>query len=175
MSDERTTAFQERDTGPLPALPPATRRALPTQALLLGALAALGIGAIIYLAWPADPLRDPRPAAVVQAFSAAIAARDVTQMLSYVEPTVFRREIGPELRAYIEYLDSAQFDDSSYTLVDNDGQRAHVRWKAKLHYQLNLGSQVTSGVQPIDTLVELVKIGDDWYLRDINLPEHVTR
>ena len=60
--------------------------------------------------------------------------------LSYVEPTIFRREISPEVRAYVEYLKQVRFTNARYTLIDSDGERAHVRWSATMAYTLDLGS-----------------------------------
>jgi hypothetical protein len=120
---------------------------------------------------PTDPLSDPRPVEVVQGFAAALEARDASKMLSYVEPTIFRREISPEIRAYVEYLKEVRFTNASYTLIDSDGERAHVRWSANMAYTLDLGSETKSGTRPIDTTFELTKFEGTWYLRSAVLPK----
>jgi hypothetical protein len=165
MTQEPTTAERKRDTQPLtppPELlaPSPDRRARPPGpwrwAILIAGLALLAIVAFL-LTRPADPLSDPRPVEVVQGFAAALEARDASKMLSYVEPTIFRREISPEIRAYAEYLKEVRFTNARYTLIDNDGERAHVRWTATMVYTLDLGSQTKSGERPIDTTFELIK------------------
>ena len=126
---------------------------------------------VFLLTRPSDPLSDSRPVGVVQGFAAALEARDVSKMLSYVEPTIFRREISPEIRAYVEYLKEVRFTDASYTLIDSNGERAHVRWSATMAYTLDLGSQTKSGTRPIDTTFELTKFEGTWYLRSAVLPK----
>jgi len=179
MAQEPTTAEHKRDTQPL-TLPPelpaprAARRARmpgPWRWAILVAGIALVASVIFLLTRPADPLSDTRPVEVVQGFAAAIEARDASKMLSYVEPTIFRREISPEIRAYVEYLKEVRFTNVSYTLLDSDGERAHVRWNATMVYTLDLGSQTKSGERPIDTTFELTKFEGTWYLRSAVLPK----
>ena len=179
MSQDQTTAEPKRDTQPLtmpPELlaPSADRRASvpgPWRWAILAVGVALIAGVVLVLTRPTDPLSDPRPVEVVQGFAAAIEARDATKMLSYVEPTIFRREISPEIRSYVEYLKEVRFTDASYTLIDNNGERAHVRWNATMEYTLDLGSQTKSGTRPIDTTFELTKFEGTWYLRSAVLPK----
>ena len=64
-----------------------------------------------------------------------------------------------------------RFTDVSYTLIDSDGERAHVRWSANMAYTLDLGSQTKSGTRPIDTTFELTKFEGTWYLRSAVLPK----
>jgi hypothetical protein len=179
MSQEPTTAERKRDTQPLTPppdliVPSPDRRARPPGpwrwAMLAAGLALLAIVAFL-LTRPADPLSDSRPVEVVQGFAAALEARDASKMLSYVEPTIFRREISPEIRAYVEYLKEVRFTNARYTLLDNDGTRAHVRWTATMAYTLDLGSQTKSGERPIDTTFELTKFEGTWYLRSAVLPK----
>jgi hypothetical protein len=179
MSQEQTTAERKRDTQPL-TLPPellapaADRRPRPPSpwrwAILVAGIALLAT-VIFLLTRPADPLTDTRPVEVVQGFASAIEARDASKMLSYVEPTIFRREISPEIRAYVEYLKDVRFTDARYTLLDSDGERAHVRWSATMAYTLDLGSQTKSGQRAIDTTFELTKFEGTWYLRSAVLPK----
>jgi hypothetical protein len=143
----------------------------PWRWAILVAGIALIASVVFLLTRPADPLTDTRPVEVVQGFAAALEARDASKMLSYVEPTVFRREISPEVRAYVEYLKDVRFTDARYTLLDSDGERAHVRWTANMAYTLDLGSQTKSGTRPIDTTFELTKFEGAWYLRSAVLPK----
>ena len=179
MSQDQTTTERKRDTQPLtmpPELlaPSADRRArVPGPwrwAILVASIALIG-GVVFVLTRPADPLSDTRPVEVVQGFASALEARDADKMLSYVEPTIFRREISPEIRAYVEYLKDVRFTDARYTLVDSDGERAHVRWIATMAYTLDLGSQTKSGERPIDTTFELTNFEGTWYLRSAVLPK----
>jgi hypothetical protein len=140
--------------------------------LAIAALAAVTlIIGVIYLTRPPDPMQDQRPVEVVQLFVAAIEARDVTEMLRYVEPTMIRREISPEVRAYMEYAETIRFENPGFTLLDNNGRLAHVRLTANLHYRVNLGSTVKAGTQPVDTTVELTRLEGAWYLRGVRLPQ----
>jgi len=179
MSQEPTTAERKRDTQPLtlppePLAPSADRRPRVPSAWRWAILAVgivLVVGVVIVLTRPIDPMSDTRPVEVVQSFAKAIEARDASAMLSYVEPTIFRREISPEIRAYVEYLKEVRFTDARYTLIDSDGERAHVRWSATMAYTLDLGSQTKSGERPIDTTFELTKFEGTWYLRSAVLPK----
>ena len=179
MSQDQTTTERKRDTQPLtmpPELlaPSVDRRArMPSAwrwAILVAGITLIA-GVVFVLTRPADPLSDTRPVEVVQGFAAALEARDASKMLSYVEPTIFRREISPEIRAYVEYLKEVHFTDARYTLLDSDGARAHVRWNATMAYTLDLGSQTKSGERPIDTTFELTKFEGTWYLRSAVLPK----
>jgi hypothetical protein len=139
---------------------------------LAGAIAALLIaGLAISITRPADPLADQRPVEVVRGFAAAIEAKDASRMLSYALPTDAKKELGPEVRAYLEYVDSISFSDARYTLLDNDGERAHVRWTSTMHYQLNFGSEIKSGDRAIDTVYELTKFEGGWYLSSVTPPQ----
>jgi len=178
MSQEPTTAERKRDTQPLtpPELPAPREQRRPRvpgpwRWAILAAGIALLASVVFLLTRPADPLSDARPVEVVQGFAAALEARDASKMLSYVEPTIFRREISPEIRAYDEYLKDVRFTDARYTLLDSDGERAHVRWVATMAYTLDLGSQTKSGERPIDTTFELTKFEGTWYLRSAVLPK----
>ena len=122
--------------------------------------------ALFLLTRPADPLSDPRPVEVVRGFAAALEAKDADKLLAAIEPTVFRREISPEIRSYVEYLQEVRFDNARYELLDSDGERA-----ATMHYTLDLGDETKAGQQPIDTTFELSKIEGTWYLHSAKLPE----
>ena len=177
MTREPSTAERKPDTGPL-APPPTqasaavgdrrTRRPGPWRWVVLAVVAALIVGAVVYFTRPADPRADQRPIEVVKGFVAAVEARDATKMLSYVEPTIARREIGPEVRAYVEYIEKISFGSPRYELLDNDGDLAHVRLTATMDYQVRgLGG----GQKAVDTTFELRKIEGAWYLHSVKLPE----
>jgi hypothetical protein len=167
---------QKADTGPL-ALPPVAPGDLPPRRrpLWVWAFAALAavvlIGVVVYATRQPDPLSDPRPIEVVKGFVAALEAKDASKALAFVVPTEIKKEIGPEVRAYLEYVDTLNFSDTNYQLVDNDGERAHVRWTATMHYKLNFGSEVKSGDKPVDTVYELIKFENAWYLQSVAPPE----
>jgi hypothetical protein len=179
MSRDPATAQRKPDTGPLtpppaPLRPSGDRRARPPSpwrwAIVAAVLVPL-IGAFFFFTRRPYPMSDQRPVEVVRGFAAAVEARDASKMLSYVEPTVFKREIGPEIRAYIEYIKEIRFDGARYELLDNDGDIAHVRWSGTMRYQIDFGSEVKSGDKPFDTTFELIKIEGAWYLRSVRLPE----
>lgn len=163
----------QRDTGPLPPLPPGAAparqalwfRLLPAIVLLLLA------GAAVWLIQRANAGRDQRPAEVVRAFAQAIEARDADAMLAQLEPTIFRREIGPEIRSYVEYIERVTFSDSNYRVVDNTGDTAHVRWTATMQYQLR---DLGAGSRPIDSVFELTLIENRWYIQAVDLPAPTT-
>jgi hypothetical protein len=172
----REATEQKADTGPL-TLPPVAPGARTARRPLLwiwaaaALVAALAIGAALYLTRQPDPLSDPRPVEVVKGFVAALEAKDATQALAFVVPTDIKKEIGPEVRAYLEYVESLSFSDANYQLVDSDGERAHVRWTATMHYKLNFGSEIKSGDKPVDTVYELIKFEGAWYLQSVAPPE----
>lgn len=165
---------RKSDTGPLSLPPEPLMPARPTfwrgpgRWIILAVVVAIIAGVVVLLTRPADPRSDQRPVEVVQGFAAAVAAKDPTKMLSYVEPTIARREIGPEVRAYVEYIDTISFENARYEMVDNDGDMAHVRWTAQMHYQLH---ELGGGQKDIDTTFELHKIEGAWYLHSVQLPK----
>ena len=167
---------QKADTGPL-TLPPVipgeqlARRPPIWLWAVAGVAAVLLVAAVVYFTRAPDPMSDTRPVEIVQGFVGAFESKDASKMLSFVVPTDMKREIGPELRAYLEYIEAVSFSDPAYTLVDNDGQTARVRWTATMHYKLNLGDETKSGDKPIDTVFELTKIEGAWYLQNAQLPE----
>jgi hypothetical protein len=172
----REATEQKADTGPL-TLPPVAPGALPARRsrpwiwAVAALAAALVVGAAIYFTRQPDPLSDPRPVEVVKGFVAALEAKDASGALAFVVPTDIKREIGPEVRAYLEYVESLSFSDANYQLLDSDGERAHVRWTATMHYKLNFGSEVKSGDKPVDTVYELIKFEGAWYLQGVTPPE----
>jgi hypothetical protein len=176
MANDQATTEKKAGTGPLPQLPtapsapPNRRSAGPWPWVAGGAALALAAVALVLLR-PPDPMADPRPVEVVQGFIAAVEARDATTMLSYVEPTVAKRQIGPEVRAYVEYIREIRFDDARYELLTSDGQRARVRLTATMRYTLDFGEgEARSGEKPVDATYELRKVEGSWYLSGVSLP-----
>ncbi|GIV99515.1 hypothetical protein [Roseiflexus sp.] len=177
MTQEQTSQQQKVDTGPLPPLPPLPEpppspRQASRRTMLVAGIAVLAVAGIA-LWWftrPSDPMSDPRPVQTVQNFVAATEARDVSRMLSYVEPTDLKRQISPELRSYMEYITDLQFKNETYTLVDNNGSIARVRLTGTVRYTVDYGS-VYSGERSFDTIFELVLLEGTWYLRSLQLPE----
>ncbi|HMO58900.1 MAG TPA: hypothetical protein PKA05_04810 [Roseiflexaceae bacterium] len=167
---------QKPDTGPLLDLPPGmldlpARRHVSIRSVLL---VGVGIACFITLAlfaWLQRPAADTRPVEVVRGFAAAIEARDVSRMLAYVEPTDLKRQVSPELRAYLDYLEEVRFSNAQYQLLSNDGQRAEVRWTAAMTYRINYGDEQHSGSHPVDTTFVLTNIEGAWYLASVALPE----
>lgn len=161
------------DTGPLPplpAVPPPRLRATPWGLIAGGVVLALAVIGVWFFTRPPDPMTDPRPAQVVRDFVAATESRDVTRMLELVEPTDLKRQLSPELRAYMEYVTDLRFENTTYTLVDSDGAIAHVRLTGTVRYTIDYGT-VHSGENSVDTVFELVVLEGSWYLRSLTLPE----
>lgn len=179
MTNEPATSERKIETGPLPALPsapstPPNRRRAPRWVwLALGAFFALLALLALFFLRPRDPLADPRPVAAVQGFVAAMEARDATRMLSFVEPSVLKKQMGPEVRAYVEYIRELRFENPRYELVQSDGERARVRMTSTLAYSIDYG-EVRSGRRPVDTTYELRLIGGTWYISSVNLPQTST-
>jgi hypothetical protein len=90
-------------------------------------------------------------------------------MLSYVEPTVLKKQIGPELRAYVEYIRELRFEDARYELLASDGREATVRLTATMRYTVDYG-QVRSGERAVDATYELRNVEGAWYLSGVGLP-----
>lgn len=167
------TSERKVDTGPLPPLPaepPPRARSRPWGVIAGVAALALAALAVWIMTRPPDPLQDPRPVEVVRNFVAATEARDVSRMLELVEPTDLKRQMSPELRAYMEYVTEFDFTNDVYTLVDSDGSIAHVRLTGMVRYTLDYGT-VHSGENQVDSLFELVMLEGSWYLRSLALPE----
>jgi len=180
MTQEPTQTKSKPTTQPLTPPPELAVSSPPHRAPLpgwwrwafLAAVLVVIAGVVLLLTRPPNPASDTRPVELVKGFTDAIVAKDADKMLSYVEPTVYRREIGPEVRSYVEYLQDVRFDNARYELLDNDGQRAHVHWTANMHYTLDLGSETKSGDRPIDMVFELTKFEGNWYLHSAKLPSN---
>lgn len=105
--------------------------------------------------------------ATTRAFVAALEARDPSAILATLEPADWRREIGPELRSYISYVEALEFRNSTYEVLSINRDSAEIRMQATLHYRLR---DFEAGEQPIDTVFELVRVEQEWYLRSLSLP-----
>jgi hypothetical protein len=176
MSNDQATAERKADTGPLPPLPeapqvPANRPRRTLLPLLAGggAVALLVVAGLVF-ALQANSRADQRPVETVRAFIGALEARDATAMLAQVEPTVLKRQLGPEIRAYVEYITEIRFDDARYELLANDGERAQVRMTATMVYTIDYGER-RSGQTPIDATYDLRLVEGAWYLSGVTLPQ----
>ncbi|HWQ13285.1 MAG TPA: hypothetical protein VNL77_10815 [Roseiflexaceae bacterium] len=175
MSQEPATTERKADTGPLPPLPtapgapPNRRRAKRWPWVAGGVALALAAMALVLLR-PPDPMADPAAVETVRGFIAAVESRDATKMLSYVEPTVAKRQIGPEVRTYVEYIEEIRFDSARYELLTSDGERAQVRLTATMRYTVDLGEERRSGERPVDATYQLRKVEGTWYLSGVTLP-----
>lgn len=110
---------------------------------------------------------DEAPRQVVRSFVTAIEDRDASRVLNLIEPADWRKDIGPELRSYVSYLERVQFRDPQYTVVDNTGTLAHVRLVSQMEYEIK---GVPPAEQHWDLVFEVVKLDGTWYLRNFELP-----
>ncbi|NJN16809.1 MAG: hypothetical protein HC822_11340 [Oscillochloris sp.] len=115
------------------------------------------------------PADNNGPLRAVQAFVAAIEARNVGAIIAGLEPSDWRAEIGPELRAYLAYLDSITIAQPNYRVLSNDGTVAVVQLTGTVRYVL--AASGNSGERPVDLRLEVVRVGDKWYLRQLLLPD----
>ena len=130
----------------------------------VGMILMLALGACARTTSSTD--NDP-PKRVVQSFVAAIEQRNASRLLNLIEPADWRKDIGPELRSYMSYLEKAHFRDPQYTVVDNTGELAHVRLVSTMEYEVQ---GVPPAEQQLDLLFEVVKLDGEWYLRNFELP-----
>ncbi|GAB4207441.1 MAG: hypothetical protein OHK0022_35660 [Roseiflexaceae bacterium] len=176
MSDRPAASEERHKTGPLelppgglavPAAPNPRRRHL-LIGLAVAAVALVLTGLVVFVVLPGQAASRERPVEVVKDFAQAVEAKDPSKMLSYIEPTIFRREVGGELRTYIEYINQIRFVDARYELIENDGTLARVRWRATVQYDLR---ERGSGEYAFDNEIELANVEGSWYLRSVRLPE----
>jgi hypothetical protein len=107
------------------------------------------------------------PLQVAQQFVKALEDRDVSGVLALIEPADWRKEIGPELRSYVGYVERIHFRDPRYAVAKNDGDQASIRLTGTLEYSLRDGP---AGERPVDVLLEVVRLDGTWYLRSFDLP-----
>jgi hypothetical protein len=136
------------------------------QGLIVGLLLWLSL---VLLGCASQPSEADNEAAiqVVKNFVAAVEKRDPSAMLNVIEPTEWRREIAPELRSYIGYIQRIAFQNPQYSLIDNTGELAHVRLVSSMEFALE-GAEPAK--QDVDLTFELVKLDGTWYLRTFDLP-----
>jgi hypothetical protein len=134
----------------------------------VGMILMLALGACSRTSSSAD--NDP-PKKVVQSFVAAIEQRNASKLLNLIEPADWRKDIGPELRSDMSYLEKDNFRDPQYTVVDNTGELAHVRLVSTMEYEVQ---GVPPAEQQLDLLFEVVKLDGEWYLRNFDLPTTTT-
>jgi hypothetical protein len=133
-----------------------------TCAVILVAVALLGAAC-------GGPVDNVGPVQTVQAFIAALEARDASAIIALIEPTEWRREIGPELRMYLGYLDTIAIPDAAYTVERNQGDTSVVRVTGTLNY--TLAESGFSDERPFDLQINLVRVDGAWYLRSLQLPQ----
>ncbi|NJP07067.1 MAG: hypothetical protein HC837_16325 [Chloroflexaceae bacterium] len=110
---------------------------------------------------------EQAPVEAVRAFVSAMEARDVDTVLTLLDPTDdLPRQIGPELRSTISMIDELRIEDATYTLVDTDGQVAHVQLTGNVTFALH---DMEPMLYEIDNTVELVNQDGTWYLSDIDI------
>jgi hypothetical protein len=107
------------------------------------------------------------PVAVVQRFVAGLEARDVAQILAQLPPDQPKRQIAPEIRAYLSVVERMQFREPVYTVLENNGSSARVRLTATLEYTLR---GVAPRERPIEAEFDVVRTGEVWYLDGITWP-----
>ncbi len=115
------------------------------------------------------PVDNAGPVRTVQAFVSALEARDASAIIDLIEPTEWRREIGPELRSYLGYLATIAIADPIYMVERNQGDTAVVRVTGTLNYAL--AESGAGGERPFDLQIEVVRVDGDWYLRSLQLPQ----
>lgn len=128
-------------------------------AMCLACLLLVGCGA-------SEPIDNEAPVQTVRDFVAAWEARDTSQILSLVEPAEWRDEISPEVRSYTGLLAALEFENPTYTLVENTGENAQVQFQSLVRYTLQ---DQRSGEVEIDVILELVKVEKNWYLQNLDL------
>jgi hypothetical protein len=127
------------------------------------------IATITLLGCTAQPPDNAGPADAARRFVAALESRDTGAIMDLLEPSDWRKEIGPELRSYLGLISALNLRDASYTVTQNDGASAQVRITGTLAY--TLAESGTSGERPVDLLVETVRVGGAWYLHSLDLPQ----
>ena len=132
------------------------------------AAALLLLGALLLAACVGQPLDNEGPVRAVEAFVAALEARDASAIIALLEPSDWRAEIGPELRSSLSYVSALDMRDARYTVVEHAGDSAVVRMVGTLAYTLAEGG---GGERAVDLRIEVARVGGAWYLRQLQLPQ----
>jgi limonene-1,2-epoxide hydrolase len=115
------------------------------------------------------PVDNDGPIQTVRAFVVALEDRDASAIIALIEPTDWRREIGPELRTYLGYLATIAIVDETYAVERHQGDTAIVRVTGTLQYAL--AESGAGGERPFDLQIEVVRVDGVWYLRSLQLPQ----
>jgi hypothetical protein len=105
----------------------------------------------------------------VEQFVAALEARDASAIIRLMEPSDYRGELGPELRAYLGMLEVLELRDPRYSVVEQDGNLAVVAVEGIFAY--SFAETEESGERAVDLHVETIFVDDAWYLRGVELPQ----
>jgi uncharacterized protein (DUF849 family) len=107
------------------------------------------------------------PVQTVKDFVAASKERDVSKMIDLMEPTedLDSKGISAELRTYTDMIETTTIENETYTLEENDGERAEVRFTADI--SLAVRGAPTVATQDAASIFTLVKQDDTWYVRNI--------
>jgi hypothetical protein len=127
------------------------------------------IATITLLGCTAQPPDNAGPADAARRFVAALEARDTSAIMDLLEPSDWRKEIGPELRSYLGLISALNLRDASYMVTQNDGASAQVHITGTMAY--TLAESGAGGERPVDLLVEVVRVDGAWYLRSLDLPQ----
>lgn len=125
--------------------------------------------ALLPAACAGPPPDNAGPVRVVEAFVAALEARDASAIIALLEPSDWREEIGPELRSYLGHVSALDMREAQYSVLENAGDSAVVRVVGTLAYTLADGS--ASGERAVDLRIETARVGGAWYLRQLQLPQ----
>jgi limonene-1,2-epoxide hydrolase len=133
------------------------------------AAALLLLWALLLVACAPQPPDNEGPVRVVEAFVAALEARDASAIIALLEPSDWREEIGPELRSYLGHVTALDMRDARYSVSENAGDSAVVRVVGTLAYTLADGG--ASGERAVDLRIEVARVDGAWYLRQLQLPQ----
>jgi hypothetical protein len=104
------------------------------------------------------------PVQVVREFVAATQEQDVNKLLSLIEPSNEVQGMGAELRAQTGLIGQLDYQNETYTLEENNGQEAKVRFTADVTFGVQ-GAEPVS--QPAEMVFNVVKIDENWYIRNV--------
>lgn len=110
-------------------------------AVVAGAALPLAAGWALLLLRANDPRADTRPIDVVKGFVAAIEAKVMPTRCCVCRADDLSPRDRPRSARVCRVPRAGALRRSRYELLDNDGDRAHVRWTATMHYTLDLGDE----------------------------------